>query len=431
VHAKRLTGGIAALTVLFLALAAFTGDEVTLFLGISLLSLLALRAVLFDRASRGVTGSLTLARALARPLVLETKAARVATKVTLAVPPGVTAHVREILPAGVFLHEGTLEAEVSGGTVPREIDLSYEVMPRVHGTLRFPGIALRIADRFFERDLSLTAPAYGGTEILVQPSPAFEPVRRGSEFGTREIERSVFLTGLGVRGFREYMAGDDLRQIDWKLSAKHEKLLIREYMGMMRQGPLLVIDLPDRGTPYDPEAFRRMVRGVAGSVEHSIRTNGHAAYLLISGVNLLATVPGERQVSVALARLRDSLHPVDRQEYAYRALDRRDLRKRIRMLRAEPEDGDAAAFRRALLRRYESHLGEPSLPHFSGQVARALSLLGRQEIIIFSLLEGDQSHVRAITAVADRMRAQVSVRAGGRDPSRSLPGGEQLGEAVL
>jgi uncharacterized protein (DUF58 family) len=320
---------------------------------------------------------------------------------------------------------------------PREISFSYEIMPRVHGTLRFPGISLRISDRFFVRELSLTTHAFGGTVIMVQPYPAFESVKRASEYGTREIERSAFITGLGIRGFREYVAGDDLRQIDWKLSAKHEKLLIREYMGIMRLGPLLVIDLPDRGVPYDPFAFQRMVRGVAGSVEHSIRSNGHAAYLLISGMNVLTMVPEEKHVPVALARLRDSLHPVDRPVHAYRALDRRDLTGRIRALEAD-EPGEippeVAEFRKALLRMFGSALGDPSIPHFSGQIARALSLFNRQEVIIYSLLEGDVSHIRAITAIADRMKARVSLRTGGEDPLRFLPRDRLLwerAEAIL
>jgi uncharacterized protein (DUF58 family) len=426
VQGKRLTQGIAALAILLLATAIATEGEIVLFLGVSLLALVALRAALFDRACRVVTGSLQVERVLDRHLILELNTTRVATKVSLRVPPLVSVHMQEILPPGIFLYQGTLEADVTGTDEPgpREIALSYEIMPRVHGTLKFPGIALRIGDRFFVREISLTVPGYGGTEILVQPSPAFESAKRRSEFGTREIERGAFITGLGIRGFRDYAAGDDLRQIDWKLSAKHEKLLIREYMGIMRLSPLLVIDLPDLGVPYDAHAFQRMVRGVAGAVEHSIRSNGHAAYLLISGENILTMVLEEKHLSVTLARLRDSLHPVSRPSHAYRALDRRDLRTKIRTLRAgEPGEGpeEIAAFRRALLRCYESNLGDPFLPHFYGQVARALSLFNRKEIIVFSLLEGDVSHIRAITTIADRMKARVSLRTGGQDPFRFLP----------
>ena len=422
----RLSQGIAALAVVFLAAALALDGAIPLFAGLSLLALLAVRSLHFDRACRALTRSLRVERTLDRRLVLEMNTTGVATRVSLPVPPRVTVRVKELLPPGIFLFRGSLEDEVTGAEKPRsrEISLSYEIMPRVHGTLRFPGISLRISDRFFVRELSLTAHAYGGTVILVQPYPAFESAKRGSEYGTREIEKSAFLTGLGVRGFRDYMPGDDLRQIDWKLSAKHEKLLIREYMGIMRLGPLLVIDLPDRGVPHDPFAFQRLVRGVAGSVEHSIRSNGHAAYLLISGMNVIAMVPEEKHVPVALARLRDSLHPVDRPVHAYHALDRRDLLARIRALEAGQAGEippEVAGFRNVLLRKFEAALGDPSLPHFSGQIARALSLFNRQEVIVYSLLQGDTSHIRAITAIADRMKARVSLRTGGEDPLRFLP----------
>jgi uncharacterized protein (DUF58 family) len=431
VQGTRLTRGIAALAVLFLATALAIDGEIPLFLGMSLLALVAVRAVLFDRACRKVTGSVRVERAPDRRLVLEMHVTRVTTSVSLTVPNRVTVHLREILPPGMSLSGGTTEAEVAGNPEPREIVLPYEITPMVHGTIRFPGISLRIADPFFAREISLTAPAFGGTEILVQPHPAFESPGRAGEFGTREIERSAFLTGLGIRGFREYMAGDDLRQIDWKLSAKHEKLLIREYMGIMHLSPLLVIDLPDRGAPYDPAAFQRMVRGVAGSVEHSLRANGHAAYLLISGMHILGTVSEEKHLPAALSRLRDNLRPVDRSIHAYHALDRRDLRTRIRRIRAGEsgeEDPEVDAYRKALLHGYQSALQDPSIPHFSGQVARALSLFNRHEVIIWSLLEGDVSHIHTITAIAERMRARVSLRTGGEDPPRFHPGDRLLWE---
>jgi uncharacterized protein (DUF58 family) len=340
VQGTRLARGAAALAAVFLALGLALGGEVPLFIGLGLLALVAVRAARFDRACRRVTGSLRVERALARRLVLEMHATQVTTRISLAVPGGLSVGLREVLPPGISLTGGALEAEVAGtgGRDPVEVSLPYEVTPLVHGTLPFPGVSLRIADRFFTREVSVGTPAAGDREILVQPHPAFEPSRRTGEFGTREIERSAFITGLGIRGFREYRPGDDLRQIDWKLSAKHEKLLIREYMGLMHQGPLLVIDLPDRAAPYDPAAFQRMVRGIAGSVEHSLRSGGHAAYLLVSGMNIVSLVSEEKQVSAALSRLRENLHPVDRPVHAYHALERREIRARARRIRGgEPQ----------------------------------------------------------------------------------------------
>jgi uncharacterized protein (DUF58 family) len=381
--------------------------------------------MIFDRACLTVTRSLAVERSPDRRQILEMNTTRVTTEITLTAPPHMTVQVREILPPGTFLYEGMLEEETTGmaGKSGTKIQLSYEILSKVHGTLKFPGVSLRMVDRFFARDALLTAPGYGGTEILVQPRPAFEATRRSGEFGTQEIEKSAFISGLGVRGFRDYAAGDDLRQIDWKLSAKHEKLLIREYMGILRQSPLIVVDLPDSGVAYDTQAFHHMVRRVAGAVGHSIRSNGHVAYLLISGVNVLAAVTEEKHVSVALTGLRDSLHPVDRPSHAYRVLNRSDLRAKIRALQAAGSAGvppEIAAYRHALRLRYETHQEDPSLPLFYGQLARALSLFNREEIVVFSLLDGDQSHIRAITAIADRMKAQVSLRKGGEDASRFL-----------
>ena len=128
----------------------------------------------------------------------------------------------------------------------------------------------------------LSAEQFQGPVLSVQPRGLFESSRRGLSGGNREIEKMAVLSALGVRSLREYYAGDDLRRIDWKMTAKHNKLFVREYAGIMNLPPLIIVDLPWREAPYPGDEFARMVAAVAGQVEHSTTMNHYSTVLLIS-----------------------------------------------------------------------------------------------------------------------------------------------------
>ncbi len=88
---------------------------------------------------------------------------------------------------------------------------------------------------------------------------------------------------LSLRSLREYRAGDDLRQVHWKSSAKTggSTLLVREHHAPSRQLSLLVLDTSAR--PDDPdslEAFENSVT-LAASLLWSAHRAGTRSTLLV------------------------------------------------------------------------------------------------------------------------------------------------------
>jgi uncharacterized protein (DUF58 family) len=82
--------------------------------------------------------------------------------------------------------------------------------------------------------------------------PTFAPL--GSPPRQRELEAAVAAPRAGVGtelfGVREYQAGDPLRRIHWRLSARRGELIVREYEPPGLRTMLLVLD-PDPGLAAD------------------------------------------------------------------------------------------------------------------------------------------------------------------------------------
>ena len=410
---KRCAQGISLLVILLSACAFILDDPAILLAGSTLLAGLCGLWYSFDRRFRSTVASVRVQRSLERAVVRTGTTLRVTTAITLQVPVHMQASVSEILPAGIVVQDG--ETAASSGTSPEPVAhrLAYRITPLVHGTMHFSGVTLVAQDNFFENSIVLSAEPFRGPALSVQPRGLFEPSGRGLTAETREIEKMALLSGLGVRAMREYYAGDDLRRIDWKLTAKHNKLFVREYAGVVNLPPLIVVDLPWRGVPYPAEAFERMVAAVAGMVEHSTKMHQYSTVLLISGPNILHFLIEEKDLQRSISALREWMHPVERTAHFYRMADRSDLRSRVRALETRSgrtQDPSTQKFLGSVKKQYLRSLGAHQTHAFNAQVARTLSPLTVDEVYVFSLVAGDASHLVHLIRQAKAMKLRVHVR---------------------
>jgi uncharacterized protein (DUF58 family) len=414
VRLKRCAQGISLLVILLSACAFILDDLAVLFAAGSLLAGLCGLGYLFDRRFRQAVASVRVERSPERSVVRTGTTIRMITAITLQVPAHMQVQVSEILPAGVVVQDGQTNASYGTSPAPVTFRLAYRITPVVHGTMHFSGVRFVAQDYFFEESIVLSAEPFRGPSLSVQPRGLFEPSGRGLTAETREIEKMALLSGLGVRAMREYYAGDDLRRIDWKLTAKHNKLFVREYTGVVNLSPLIVVDLPWRGAPYPSDAFERMVAAVAGMVEHSTKMYQYATVLLISGPNILHLIIEEKDLQRSISALREWMHPVERAAHFYRMADRSDLRTRIRALEARSgstPDPSTRKFLTSLKKQYHSSLGAQQTHTFNAQVGRALSPLTVDEVFVFSLFVGDASHLVQFIRQAKAAKLRVHVRA--------------------
>ena len=362
---RRCAQGL-ILVLIFVFTCAYILDDMTLLLaGGALLCGLTGQYLLFDHRFRTIVTSLEVQRTPERSQVRKGTTLRVSTNVTITVPPPMSVVITEQLPPHVVVQEGNTEIVLGADSAPQSGQFRYRITPVVHGNVKFPGLALSVRNAFFEDSIDLSSDTFSGPELVIQPVGFFEPASRRSSAESREVEKLKVVSGFGIRALREYYAGDDFRRIDWKVSAKHNKLFVREYTGMVTMPPLLIIDLPWRGAPYPEKDLNHMVSAVTGMAEHSIRSFQYVSILIISGPNILHFTPQEKDLQQGIAVLREWMHPVERPMHQYRTPDRADIRGAVRRLETvmiQGEDVRINTFSASLRKKYLGILAHMQSP---------------------------------------------------------------------
>ena len=410
---RRCAQGL-SLIILLLVAGAYILDDLALLLaaGILLCGLVG-QYLVFDRRFREIVSSVSVERSLERTQVRKGTTLRVATTVRITVPPPMHATVSERLSSQVAVLDGDTTLSADPDPNPRTCQFRYRITPVVHGRMHCVGITLAVRDVFFSHEIDLFSDPFSGPDLLIQPVGIFEPAGKRTTAESREVEKLKVVSGFGIRALREYYAGDDLRRIDWKLSAKHNKLFVREYTGMVSLPPLIIVDLPWHGTPFSQAALEQMVSVVAGLAEHSIRSYQYVSILVISGANLLHFSPEEKDLQRCMSMLREWMHPVPRVVHQYHATDRSAIRAEIRHLESViVQGGEPAAlqFSDRVRKHYQGVITHLRTPAFVGQVARTFASLKIDECYLFSLASGDTSHIRQVIRQAKIAEMIVHIR---------------------
>src|SRR6058998_1180171 len=141
----------------------------------------------------------------------------------------------DVLPREFEIVQGTNHAVVSlerGGTMP----LSYTLRSPVKGDFRVGPVRVR----------SLDPLALGAEDAVVAPTmedlrrTKLQPRRTRPWFG--QVSSRQLGEGTDFWGVREYTAGDEVRRINWKASARLDRLYTNEYEGERSGDVVIVVD---------------------------------------------------------------------------------------------------------------------------------------------------------------------------------------------
>ena len=114
------------------------------------------------------------------------------------------------------------------------VKFSYVLEPKVRGEYAIGPLSIIVKDRLGFNSLERIVPD-SVTDILIYPP--YEDIKRIEILGSKRslqlnygVQRSK-QKGLGSEfyGMRKYVFGDQFRLIDWKASARHQKLIVKEY----------------------------------------------------------------------------------------------------------------------------------------------------------------------------------------------------------
>ena len=369
--------------------------------------------LIFDTSVRDIVTSVEITRSPGRNPLRKGTMLQVNTTVTARGLPRMQVQITDLPPVHTLLASGTTSITLKPDPSLQVYQLSYQIIPDIHGIQPFSGISVTIRNIFFEDTILLGRERDQAPALVVQPSGFFEAPPSDLSKGDLDSRRMSLWSGLDFHSLQEYHPGDDIRRVDWKVSAKYGKIFIKRYSGQINFPPLLIVDLPWASVSFPKKEFDRLVSEVTGRVKHTVDTYQYVSVLVISGPNILHFIQEEKNFSRCISVLLDWMHPAERAAHFYHIKDRADLRLHIRNCESAREHiapPEMRTFYESLHERYLSALQYQRNPAFLGQVARTLSQVMFNDADILSLGCGDTSHIRLLGRLLQARNVRVHIR---------------------
>ncbi|MCL4738124.1 MAG: DUF58 domain-containing protein [Burkholderiaceae bacterium] len=153
----------------------------------------------------------------------------------------------------------------------------------------------------FPAEAELRAFAHAAAHLLVERVPRLQ--------GARAISRRPGV-GLQTLDHRDYVPGDEVRHIDWRLSARARKPIVRRHESESVGDWTLLVDASSSMAVGDGSAWRAAAR-LTAAMAYALLHLGHRVGLVVFGARVLARVPGGRGAPhyAAIARTLAALRP--------------------------------------------------------------------------------------------------------------------------
>lgn len=132
----------------------------------------------------------------------------------------------------------------------------------------------------------------------------------------------------GPYDIREYAPGDSLKKIHWKLTAKHDELMVREYRDSVKTGIRILFDM--RENIYDDKGEEEALSLLLSSIASYLNNNLTTEIMLINKENKVITVRDKRDFKSLLDNLVDmQFDGVIKDDLLYRLLLSEDFIPRL------------------------------------------------------------------------------------------------------
>ncbi len=163
----------------------------------------------------------------------------------------------------------------------RNLVHSYTVRKPSRGEYQFSKVKVRTSDLFglFPKEKEVTVK----TEVVVYPS--YQELRSLNMYNENEAEayitsQRVIEDITSVAGSREYVPGDRLTSIDWKVTARINKLMTKEFEEYLGQRFLIAVDCSIK-SKEDAMTFEKAVELATSFTVHSYKKQFHLGLLTV------------------------------------------------------------------------------------------------------------------------------------------------------
>ena len=326
-----------------LALAALGRPD--LLQALAAFDLLVLAAAVLDALRAPWPGSLRARRRVRQPLSAFARN-RVAVEIEPAGGRPVRAEVADSPPATFEAggHRARISAPLGGAAL-----LAYEVVPRARGLHRFGDLHVRaggpwgLAARQWRVPLAQEVAVYPDLRGLARaeapgaPEPGAARAR-----GHRE--------GREFESLRPYSAGDDLRAVDWKATARRGFPVVRQHEPERNQTVWLLLDCGRHLSARLPGGRVKLDHAVdaALALARAAARRGDRVGALLFGAEVRRVVPpgrGSRQLGAVAEALFRAEAAVEESDYAaaFDALEARQRRRSLVVVFTDLADPDTSA----------------------------------------------------------------------------------------
>lgn len=384
--------------ILLSVLAAFFDQPGLLFVSCSLGLFVLFRYIYFFHTILKIASSCSITRKVEKKHFHQGNQIRVVLEIKIHNPDNFQVSYTEILPPGWILAQGDLEIPICTSE-EHASKLTYWFISMIHGIRGFVGGDLIISDYFFSITLRLSGKKYSYPEIKIIPVPLFEKEDKITSFIGREIDQLGLVHGQGIRSFREYIPGDEMKTIDWKMSAKYAKLFVREYTSLHFKSPLIIVDLPDIDVNENDDRFIIIVRAISGIIDKALKRGTKLSLLVISGPNIIEMLIEDHNWNNLMELVRNKFHPTSRLHHLYRVKQRSLIRKEIRDIMDIsdiPDFEKEKNYYKNKVHILHKILLDSGMTRFSVQITRLLGIIHPDEVYLYSLCSGDLSHIEEI-----------------------------------
>lgn len=219
----------------------------------------------------------------------------------------------------------------------RETEVNYEVLPIKRGEAVFGNVAIRVQSYLKLWCFSVKR----GEPQTIKIYPNFMAVsnlnfliyeQQLNHIGAHTIQRRGL--GLDFKQLREYQQGDELRQVDWKASARQRKLISREYQDERDQDIIFLLDTGRRMRASDSllSHFDHCVNAMLLTSYVALMAGDAVGFMSFAGTDRwMAPVKGKSSINQLLNSLYD-LHSTAQASDLLKAAENLMLRYRKRSL---------------------------------------------------------------------------------------------------
>ncbi|HNW34246.1 MAG TPA: DUF58 domain-containing protein [Candidatus Ozemobacteraceae bacterium] len=247
---------------------------------------------------------------------------------------------------------GASREPLSVTVAPRtRIDVKYRVTPPQRGRYLFGPVTVRFRGRLElivrQRDIpcAMSVDVYPNIKNVAR----FElRVRRSHlvETGLKSERRRG--NGTDFESLREYVRGDEFRRVDWKATARRNRMISREYQSEVNQSVLVMLDcgrtmgvkLP-RGTMLDATVDAALLL-----VQRVLRSGDNAGLLAFSdrAMRFIPPAKGKRQLHLIMSQLAVVQPERAESDYgvAFRYLMTRRIKRSLLIILTDLTTGEAA-----------------------------------------------------------------------------------------